>query len=44
MNNFLLDVISPGAIIATSPITWIIVGVLVVLAVIGIIASKKSKK
>ena len=39
MKNFLLDVISPGAIIATSPITWIIVGVLVVLAVVGIAGS-----
>lgn len=44
MKNFLLDVISPGAIIATSPITWIIVGVLVVLAVVGIVLSSKRKK
>lgn len=44
MNNFSLDVISPGAVIATSPITWVIVGVLVVLAVVGIILSSKRKK
>ena len=44
MKNFLLDVISPGAVIATSPITWIIVGVLVILAIVGIIFSAKSKK
>ena len=44
MKNFLLDVISPGAIIATSPITWIIVGVLVVLAIVGIVLSSKRKK
>ena len=44
MKNFLHDVISPGAIIATSPITWIIVGVLVVLAIVGIVLSSKRKK
>jgi hypothetical protein len=44
MKNFLLDVISPGAVIAASPITWIIVGVLVVLAVVGIVLSSKRKK
>ena len=44
MRNFLLDVISPGAVIATSPITWIIVGALVVLAVVGIVLSSKRKK
>ena len=44
MKKFLLDVISPGAVIATSPITWIIVGALVVLAVVGIVLSSKRKK
>lgn len=44
MKKFLLDVISPGAVIVASPITWIIVGALVVLAVVGIILSSKRKK
>lgn len=44
MNNFLLDVISPGAVITASPITWVIVGVLIVLAVVGIITSIMRKK